>query len=121
QKKYVYIYDHQGIEIHCLRDLMLTYRLEFLPYHFLMTSIGEFGDLSYYDISTGTLVARHKTKRGPCDVMAQNPTNAIISLGHNKGTVSLWTPNLAKPAVEMFCHKGKVTAIAAQDNYMITA
>ncbi|OEH75268.1 bing4ct domain-containing protein [Cyclospora cayetanensis] len=121
QKKYVYIYDNQGIEIHCLRDIMMTYALDFLPYHYLMVSVGEFGELVYYDISTGQIAAKHKTRRGPCSIMQQNPTNAVMHLGHTKGTVTLWTPNLGKPAVEMFCHKGKVTAVAAQDNYMITA
>ncbi|CDJ65646.1 WD domain, G-beta repeat-containing protein, putative [Eimeria necatrix] len=121
QKKYVYIYDNQGIEVHCLRDLMLTYSLSFLPYHYLMVSIGEFGELNYYDISTGQIAAKHRTKRGPCGVMAPNPTNAVMHLGHTKGTVTLWTPNLGKPAVDMLCHKGKVTALAAQDQYMVTA
>ncbi|CDI78845.1 WD domain, G-beta repeat-containing protein, putative [Eimeria acervulina] len=120
QKKYVYIYDHQGIEIHCLRDLMLTYCLDFLPYHYLMVSTGEFGDLCYYDISTGQVVAKHRTKRGPCDVMCLNQFKGVAALGHSKGTVSLWTPNLSKPAVEMFCHHGKVTAVAAKENIMLT-
>lgn len=121
QKKYVYIYDNQGIEIHCLRDLMMTYRLDFLPYHYLMVSVGEFGELVYYDISTGQIAAKHRTRRGPCDVMRQNPQNAVVHLGHTKGTVTLWTPNLGKPAVEMLCHKGRITSLAAHDNYVVTA
>ncbi|KAL8424664.1 hypothetical protein Efla_006449 [Eimeria flavescens] len=126
QKKYVYIYDKQGVEVHCLRDLMLTYRLDFLPYHYLMVSIGEFGQLVYYDISTGQIAAKHNTKRGPCSLMRQNPSNAVIHLGHSKGTVSLWTPNLGKarqsfPAVEMFCHKGRVSSLAVQGHHLITA
>ncbi|KAL8272938.1 hypothetical protein Esti_003106 [Eimeria stiedai] len=121
QKKYVYIYDSQGIEIHCLRDLMMTYCLDFLPYHYLMVSVGEFGQLVYYDVSTGHIAGKHNTRRGPCNVMRQNPRNAVMHLGHTKGTVTLWTPNLGKPAVEMFCHKGGVSALAVEDTYLITA
>ncbi|KAL8447259.1 hypothetical protein Emed_004470 [Eimeria media] len=122
QKKYVYIYDSQGIEIHCLRDLMMTYCLDFLPYHYLMVSVGEFGQLVYYDVSTGQIAGKHNTRRGPCNVMRQNPRNAVMHLGHTKGTVTLWTPNLGKqPAVEMFCHKGRVSALAVEDTYLITA
>nr|CEL67991.1 TPA: WD domain, G-beta repeat-containing protein,putative [Neospora caninum Liverpool] len=111
QKKYLYIYDQQGIELHCLRDHMMTYRMDFLPYHYLLVSVGEFGELIYRDISTGQIAARHKTRRGPCDCMRQNPSNAVMHLGHMKGT----------PAVELLCHKGRVTSLDVYRDYMVTS
>lgn len=39
QKKYVYIYDHAGVEIHCLNKHVEATHLEFLPYHFLLASV----------------------------------------------------------------------------------
>lgn len=38
QKKYVYIYDHNGVELHCLSKHLEPLFLEFLPYHFLLAS-----------------------------------------------------------------------------------
>lgn len=65
----------------------------------LLTSIGEFGELTYQDISTGKVVCRHRTKKGTCDVMCSNDKNAVINLGHRNGVVSLWTPNVGKVVI----------------------
>lgn len=39
QKKYVYIYDHNGMEVHKLAKHVEVLGMEFLPYHFLLASI----------------------------------------------------------------------------------
>lgn len=123
QKKYVYIYDHTGMEIHCLQSHIDVNRLEFLPYHFLLASVGNAGYLKYQDTSTGALVAELRTKQGSCKVMTQNPRNAVIHLGHNNGTVSLWSPNMTTPLVKMLCHKTPLLSLAVDlsGNYMATA
>jgi len=116
QKKYVFIYDDNGAEVHRLRSHVQPERLEFLPYHFLLATVGRGGWLKYQDTSTGELVAEHRTKLGPCSVMTQNPTNAIICLGHGNGTVTMWSPSVNKPLVNMFCHGSSVGAIAVSRN-----
>ena len=63
------------------------------------------------DTATGEIVAQHRTRMGTCDVMRQNPWNAVMHLGHSNGVVSMWTPNMSTPVVKMLCHK--VGAVAS--------
>lgn len=112
QKKYTYIYDNQGTEIHRLQKHTDVNRMEFLPYHFLLATVGHAGFLRYQDTSTGNIVAEHRSGLGPCSTMAQNPLTAVIHLGHSNGTVTLWTPNLSSPALKMLAHRGPVSGIS---------
>ncbi|RDD43890.1 putative U3 small nucleolar RNA-associated protein 7 [Trichoplax sp. H2] len=123
QKKYVHIYDNNGLEIHRLKSLLYIHKLEFLPYHFLLVSISRNGTLSYQDTSTGKLVASHRTKLGSCSCMCQNPHSGIINLGHQNGTVTLWKPSISDPVAKLLCHKSPICAVAVNSNgrYMATS
>ena len=123
QHRYSYIYDKEGIELHRLKHHIDVRHLDFLPFHFLLVSGGNAGWLKYQDVSTGLLVAEHRTRLGPVQAMRQNPHNAVMHLGHTNGTVTLWTPNLSKAAVSVFTGPGAVQALAvdASGTYMATA
>ncbi|KAG9311189.1 WD40-repeat-containing domain protein [Chiua virens] len=112
QKKYVFIYDRNGVELHRLKSHVEPTRLEFLPYHWLLASVGNPGYLKYQDTSTGAVIAEHRTKAGACRTMAQNRHNAVIHLGHQNGVVSLWMPNLPHPAVQLLAHLGPVIGLS---------
>ncbi|GAA5866695.1 hypothetical protein JCM1840_002432 [Sporobolomyces johnsonii] len=120
QKKYVYIYDRSGLEVHQLRNHIEVNQMEFLPYHFLLATIGNPGYLKYQDTSTGQLVAEHRTKLGSCDVMAQNPHNAFIHLGHQNGTVTLWSPSVSTAQVKLLAHSSPVSSIAVDPSSLGT-
>ena len=45
--------------------------------------------------------------------MTQNRHTAVIHLGHQNGVVSLWTPNLPHPAVQLLAHLGPVVGLSA--------
>ncbi|KAF8898038.1 BING4CT-domain-containing protein [Gymnopilus junonius] len=100
-------------------------RLEFLPYHWLLASVGNPGYLKYQDTSTGQLIAEHRTKLGACNAMTQNLHNAVIHLGHQNGCITLWTPNLPHPAVQLLAHMGPVVSLSVDPSeggrYMASA
>ncbi|CAJ1949179.1 unnamed protein product [Cylindrotheca closterium] len=123
QTNHVYIYDDQGTEIHKLNDMNDPFAIDFLPYHWLLTCVGRSGHLKYLDTSTGQLVSTHNTKLAGHNVLRQNPSNAVMHLGHANGTVSLWSPASSQFLAKLHCHKGAAVTSMAIDlsgNYMVT-
>eukprot|EP00434_Breviolum_minutum_P033948 symbB.v1.2.030040.t1/scaffold3342.1/size58779/3 len=106
-RKYTYIYDNEGTELHCIKQFKCPTHLDFLPYHFLLVSTGDKGEISWRDVTYGAEVALHRTHLGGTTCLRQNPKNAVMHLGHNKGQVTLWTPNVKEPVVKMACHNGQ--------------
>ncbi|KAK2627532.1 hypothetical protein QTJ16_003498 [Diplocarpon rosae] len=122
QKKYVYIYDQAGVELHCLKKHIEVTNMEFLPYHYLLATVGNAGYLKYQDISTGQMVIETPTKLGSPTALAQNPRNAILHIGHQNGTVTLWSPNSTTPLVKLLAHRGPVRAMSIdrEGRYMVS-
>ncbi len=123
QSKFVYMYDQNGAELHCLEHHKNPTRLEYLPYHFLLASCSNIGLLSYTDVSIGTNVSKHRSKMGQCQAMGLNKHTGIVSLGHYNGTVTFWQPSMGDYAMKMLCHKNKINDICfdVSGNYMFTA
>ncbi|TLD28430.1 hypothetical protein PspLS_03147 [Pyricularia sp. CBS 133598] len=122
QKKTVYIYDRNGVELHNLRKHINVTHMEFLPYHFLLCTASDTGMLKYQDTSTGQIVSEVASKLGPTQSLVQNPWNAILHMGHNNGTVTLWSPNSSDPLVKLLAHKGPVRSLAIdrEGRYMVS-
>lgn len=122
QKKYVYIYDSQGVEIHVLKKHIEVTNMEFLPYHYLLATVGNAGYLKYQDVSTGQMVIEMPTRLGSPTALCQNPQNAILHMGHQNGSVTLWSPNSTTPLVKLLAHRGPVRAldIDREGRYMVS-
>jgi U3 small nucleolar RNA-associated protein 7 len=122
QRKGVFIYDNQGIEVHCLSRHIDPKRLEFLPYHFLMVSANDYGFLKYLDVSTGKQVVEHRWNFQSIGDMKQNPWNAVMCVGDGRGVVSMWSPSTGKPLLRIVTHNGPVLGLAIDQRglYMAT-
>lgn len=123
QQKYTYIYDHKGVELHCMKRHERPYKLDYLPYHYLLTTVGHSGWIKWHDVSIGEYLCGYQTGHGPCKILKHNPINAVSHVGHSNGVVSLWSPAAGKALVSMFCHKAPLTdlAIDREGKYMATA
>lgn len=122
QKNAVYIYARDGVEIHQLKKHQEPAYLEFLPYHFLLASISKSGFIRYTDTSTGNMLAELPTRLGPPTSFCQNPYNAILCAGHQKGLITMWSPNTTTPLVKFLPHRGPVRAMAVDKsgNYLVS-
>jgi U3 small nucleolar RNA-associated protein 7 len=122
QKKCVYIYSGDGVELHQLKNHSEATHLEYLPYHFLLASVSTAGIVRYTDVSTGQALDQLYTKLGPPTAFCQNPHNAIVHVGHQKGLVTLWSPNSATPLVKLLPHHGPVRSLAVDKSgtYMVS-
>ncbi|CAL8073039.1 unnamed protein product [Orchesella dallaii] len=112
QKQWTYMYDNQGLEIHCLKALDKVTSLNFLPYHFLLNAGHESGFISWVDVSIGKIISQYGTYKGSLDIMTVNPANAVTHCGHANGTVTLWTPNNKKAVASVLCHGTPISALA---------
>lgn len=123
QKKYVFIYDQTGSEVHKLKDHIDATSLEYLNFHYLLASAGNTGMLKYVDVSTGKLVSELRTRLGPTQSMTQNPYNAVMHLGHGNGTVTLWSPTVKEPLAKLLVHRGPIRSLAIdrEGKYMACA
>jgi len=125
QKKWTYVYDNTGVEIHCVKKLNNVSNMEYLPYHFLLATGNDAGFIHWLDVSIGKMVKQtYAQKHGDkLDVMCQNPANAAVIFGHSKGTVTMWTPNMEDPAIKIMVHKGSVRGVACDrtGTYLATA
>ncbi|GFV47935.1 WD repeat-containing protein 46 [Trichonephila clavipes] len=123
QKNWVFIYDNQGVELHCIKAMHRVLQMEFLPYHFLLATSSERGILSWLDTCVGKMINQKFTAAGRLNVMCQNPYNATIVTGHSNGTVSMWSPNVHEPLVRMLCSRTPIRSIAIDNKglYLATA
>ncbi|KAN0030591.1 hypothetical protein ACTA71_009231 [Dictyostelium dimigraforme] len=122
QKKYTYIYNQDGVEMHWLKDHYDPKFIDYLPYHFLLVTATNKGKIIYEDISIGQKVVE-SYYHGPLSAMCKNPQNAVMNLGFTTGVVQMWIPKSRNPIVKLHCHKSPITsmAVSLSGNHLVTS
>jgi len=84
---------------------------------------GHYSVVLYAEMITGQMIFEGSTKQGAPTSLCQNPYNAILHVGHQNGTVSLWSPNSTTPLVKLLAHRGPVRSVAVdrEGRYMVSA
>lgn len=132
QKKYVYVYDSSGAQVHVLRKHRDPGCVVSLPYHLLLASAScasaKERRLTYTDTSTGEIVgeldyAPRALNLGAVADAAVNAANGVVHMGHSNGVVSLWSPAANEPLARIFTHSGGVRNIVVAPNgrWMVTS
>lgn len=69
------------------------------------------------------MVIEMPTKLGSPTSLTQNPQNAVLHMGHQNGTVTLWSPNSTTPLAKLLAHRGPVRALGVDRDgrYMVSA
>eukprot|EP00957_Ditylum_brightwellii_P174599 13293993-Ditylum_brightwellii.AAC.1 len=85
---HAYMYDDNGAKIHKLDTHNDPIAIDFLPYHWLLVSIGRAGFLKYQDMSTGQLLLCHKG--APVTLMAVDLSGNYIVTEGKEWQVKIW-------------------------------
>lgn len=132
QRRFAYIYDAAGAQLHVLRNHREPSVLRFLPHHMLLASASApeapHSKLVYTDTTTGSTVAEldfggRRLKLGAARHGSVNHANGVLHMAHAAGVVSLWSPAAPRPLAQIFTHGGGVRQVAVAPNgkWMVTA
>uniref|UniRef100_A0A7E4ZV75 BING4CT domain-containing protein n=1 Tax=Panagrellus redivivus TaxID=6233 RepID=A0A7E4ZV75_PANRE len=112
QRRWVHLYDEQGIELHCMKQFNEPKLLQFLPRHLLLSVATGTGYLHYLDITSGKIVNSFRMKEhGNPGAISLNQSNGVLLSGGHHGQVTMWTPNAKEPLVSIKAHTSSITGL----------
>lgn len=125
QKKYVYMYSKEGVEMHILSKMTNMTRLAYLPKHMLLCAASStYSHMVYLDVSTGKEVGIKPPSimHDPTICMATNPSNGVVTTCDVRGVAKFWSPTVPDALVQIKAHKGGAQDIAFHRNgrYFVT-
>jgi U3 small nucleolar RNA-associated protein 7 len=119
QKRFVYMYTKEGVEMHILSKMAHMDRLAYLPRHMLLAAASTtYSNMQYIDISTGEEIGSKPpvVMKNPTSAMSVNPANGVVATCDLRGVVKLWSPTVVDPLVQLKAHSGAIHDIAFHHN-----
>ena len=111
QRRFVYLYSKEGVEMHVLPKMANMSRLEYLQKHMLLCATSStYSTMHYMDVSTGAEVSCKvpSVMRSPALCLRANPSNGVVSTCDGRGVVKHWSPTVVDPLIQIKAHKGPI-------------
>ncbi|KAL6122625.1 hypothetical protein NUSPORA_00297 [Nucleospora cyclopteri] len=116
--KNLFIYNNNGQELHCVRDIKNIDYMEFLPHHFLLANdTGK--SLIYMDTSIGEIIGNVKLEGKSAGIAS---FDGLICAGQRSGVITLYAPKQEKFLMKIKAHKNLVDLKTSHDKlFVLTA
>eukprot|EP00915_Cephaloidophora_sp_WS-2016_P003405 GHVH01004563.1.p1 GENE.GHVH01004563.1~~GHVH01004563.1.p1 ORF type:complete len:510 (+),score=79.42 GHVH01004563.1:1439-2968(+) len=114
-KSAVQIYSDTGHDMHRLASLGTVTHMDYLPHHFLLSTVDTGGNVKFTDMGAngGEIVAKiSQGIKGTANALRVNPQTAVTAIANARGVVQMFTPSEEKCVVETFCQHGGVRDLA---------
>ncbi|XP_010568220.1 PREDICTED: WD repeat-containing protein 46 [Haliaeetus leucocephalus] len=79
QRRWLHVYDNQGLELNCLKSFPGVLQLQFLPYHFLLATAHSNGTVTLWSPTVSEPLVRMLCHRGALRALVVDPTGTYMA------------------------------------------
>jgi U3 small nucleolar RNA-associated protein 7 len=119
QKRFVYMYTKEGVEMHILSKMANMDKITYLPKHMLLAATSSiYSVMQYIDVSTGQELGQKppSVMKDPTACVSHNPATGVVTTSDMRGVVKFWSPSVVDPLLQLKGHRGPITDIAFHDS-----
>ena len=119
QKRFVYMYTKEGVEMHILSKMANMDKLTYLPKHMLLAATSSvYSTMQYIDVSTGEEIGQKPpaVMKDPTSCIKHNPATGVVTTCDMRGVIKFWSPTVVDPLMQLKGHRGPIIDLAFHDS-----